>query len=507
MEVALRRLIWVFLVLSCAPREAVKPVGESPKPQFPFPPEGPWLRVGVGEGRSFSVKARDTLWLFVGDRGVEAFPPGTYRIRLRAYKKGNAAYYVYVKRFREKAQATEELFNLLEKGFEKAHIRVLGKRWGRADGREWAVMVGPFRSMREAKKQAPRPYAAIVKLYEVPPLGTVELLRGKRVLARSRGSMRLWSPTPLKLGKRFYPGFLEFVPWEGELVAVNVVQAEDYVAGVLPWEMGPEFPLEALKAQAVLARTHALWATGKKFKLLGAPYDLTDDQFTQIYKGVLENPKIQQAVEETRGMVLLVDGRLIRAPFHSSSGGYTETGEAVWGEPGPGTVAKPEGPGHVDSLEVKPFIDNPPPCWSDPEHVPPALKGLAKATFRWRVRRSKAAWGRVISRATGKSIGRLKALKVLERGPGGRAVVVEAVGTAGRVKIKGEYRIRQALGGLKSAFFYAVDLGNALEIRGGGFGHGAGLSQLGAAGMAWAGKNYVEILRNYFEGVQLVKLW
>ena len=125
-----------------------------------------------------------------------------------------------------------------------------------------------------------------------------------------------------------YRGSLEFRVENGKLAVVNQLNIEDYLCGVVPAEIPPAWPKEALKAQAVAARNYAL----QRVEVTrGSNYNVVNDQLSQVYRGYdAETPATNQAVEETRGMVMTSRGSLITAFFHACSGGYTENSEDVW---------------------------------------------------------------------------------------------------------------------------------------------------------------------------------
>ncbi|MGC8916465.1 MAG: SpoIID/LytB domain-containing protein [Thermoanaerobaculum sp.] len=165
--------------------------------------------------------------------------------------------------------------------------------------------------------------------------GTVEVLGGEGGAVRGEVvAVRPLDPPPVAVGSRHYRGsFLCLARDEGPVV-VNVVSLEDYLLGVVPGEMDPSnFPhLEALKAQAVAARSYALAQLGAH----GA-FDLCDQEHCQVYLGAdAEDPLASQAVAETRGEVLVFGGKVVRAYFHSTCGGHTEAAAVVFPkEPGP----------------------------------------------------------------------------------------------------------------------------------------------------------------------------
>lgn len=137
----------------------------------------------------------------------------------------------------------------------------------------------------------------------------------------------------------FYPGDLSLSAEEGKLAAVLTLPLETYLKGVLPYEMGDGFPAEALKAQAVCARTYALSHLNPK-----AAWDVVDTTNDQVFRGLDKSAKSQQAVDETAGLVLVCDGKLITAWYSASNGGQTELPSNIWGGDAPRCFAMVDDP-------------------------------------------------------------------------------------------------------------------------------------------------------------------
>jgi len=132
-------------------------------------------------------------------------------------------------------------------------------------------------------------------------------------------------PEPLAVNGKGYRGSLEVGVLKGRLRAINVVALEAYLAGVVPDEVPPDWPAEALKAQAVVARSYALVSRRS------GPFDLYDDTRSQVYGGVAsEEPTTTAAVGETAGQVLMFDGKVASTYFYSTSGGRTADVTDVW---------------------------------------------------------------------------------------------------------------------------------------------------------------------------------
>lgn len=167
--------------------------------------------------------------------------------------------------------------------------------------------------------------------------GSVEVLGGEGGLVRGETiTVTPLDPVPVMVGNRRYRGSFLCLAGDQGPVVVNVVPLEDYLLGVVPAEMGPKsFPhLEALKAQAVAARSYALAQVGAH---AFQGFDLCDQEHCQVYLGAdSEEALSSQAVADTRGEVLVYGGEVVRAYFHSTCGGYTEAGAEVFpGKPAP----------------------------------------------------------------------------------------------------------------------------------------------------------------------------
>lgn len=255
---------------------------------------------------------------------------------------------------------------------------------------------------------------------------------------------------------------------------------ESYLLGVLAGEMKNDWPLEALKAQAILARTFVLkFCTEKESKYQGADIS-TDIEEAQAYDATGVNDRIEQAVAETKGMVLSYHGELPYAWFHAHSGGLTE--RAVEGlnydgeEPGYTKVTQ----GRESSLAPEDAQE-----WKAEF---PAEEFLAAA--------KKAGW---------QGSGALQSLEIGQKGESGREVTLRLNGQDVSAP---ELRLELGSTKMRSTMLTDVKLsGNTVILAGKGYGHGVGMPQWGAYGMAEEGKTAEEIVRYYFHDVTVEKLW
>jgi SpoIID/LytB domain protein len=305
----------------------------------------------------------------------------------------------------------------------------------------------------------------------------------------------------------------------GTLAAIHGVPLEELLRGIVPSEMPASSPLEALKAQAVTARSNVLAQLGVRH--LNDPFMLCAEVHCQAYRGDgARTPRTDEAVRATRGEALFeridrAGGRASSAPparlvdgvYSAMCGGHGEDNDAVWGNaPSPSLRGHPDAPpeeaarwpaGLGRDADVRAFLAMPSSAYC-------RLPAARRDRFRWE-RRLDAARLRELGEALG--VGRIRELRVVARGVSGRARSVRVEGERGAVVLGPELRIRRALGDLPSALFVVDRDGDALVLSGGGWGHGVGLCQWGAVGRAMSGQGYAEILRAYFSGAETARIY
>ncbi|MDF2626436.1 MAG: SpoIID/LytB domain protein [Symbiobacteriaceae bacterium] len=305
---------------------------------------------------------------------------------------------------------------------------------------------------------------------------------------------------------------------QGTLALINELPMEQYLYGVVPRELPPNpyGELEAQKSQAVAARTYAMANLGKR-KADG--YDLLPTTSDQVYGGYQdEHPVSNAAVDGTRGMVLKYDGKYVDAVFFSTSGGFTANNEEVWNSApvaylrGIPDAQRGNALEHVPSLEVFKRHAN-----------PTSLRNAAEGDFesdwskyhRWTVEWTQAELQAILGAWFNTELGTIHALNIPDRGPSGRALTLEVVADAGTFYVYKD-TIRSALKyvladgsytSLRSTLVYLEPVVDpkTKEITGfvgygGGWGHGVGLSQTGAVGMAEKKATYQEILAHFYQG-------
>jgi SpoIID/LytB domain protein len=247
------------------------------------------------------------------------------------------------------------------------------------------------------------------------------------------------------------------------------------------------------------------------------PYLICATQHCQVYKGAgQEHPRTTRAVKATRGVVLVrPDGRLMDAVYSANAGGFTEHNDYAWP-----VEADPHLRGHLDAAPRTPGLKQFRGGITEDNIEAWLTTRPATWSSQTRYNRDKYRWTQTIT-ARGMTrmvrdlkVGRVRALKVLERGVSGRATLIEIKGTRGDRRVRGELTIRRQLGDLRSSMFIVRTtdsdgdgLPDHFVLRGGGWGHGVGMCQTGAIGMAEAGKSYKQILLHYYQGAQLSPLY
>jgi stage II sporulation protein D len=347
----------------------------------------------------------------------------------------------------------------------------------------WITLVGPAQAaveLRVAIKknvqqlQLGTSTSALVKDAAGRKLGEITAMNSFAAQATKQGvSLGQWQSDQLIvepkqngyiwIGDRWYRGSTRILRGTQGITAINLVDLEEYLYSVVGSEVYPTWPLEALKAQAVAARSYALY---QRFNSKNRLYDLETTTNTQVYKGLeSEFVSTHQAVNTTAGQIMTYNGQVILAVFHSSSGGHTENVEDIWTSPLP----------YLRGV-------------ADFDHSAPV--------FEW----TKSFSGKELSNRIG-GIGNIKAMIPERVTPQGRVVVMKVVGDRAMKKLSGA-ELRKALD-LRSTLFRVAENNGRFQIQGRGFGHGLGLSQWGAYFLAQQGINYQQILHHYYPSAKL----
>jgi SpoIID/LytB domain protein len=391
-------------------------------------------------------------------------------------------------------------------------------------------VLSPFASYESAEEAArgwraqgvevtiarPREWEVWASPEAADPLGRnstlVERQEGTRLVLELRrpqgnvtlgGPIRIEAPGGLAWGEGLYAGpFLLQPDAYGSWSLVEQVPLERYLEGVVPHEIGAGAPAAALEAQAVLART---WALRNRLRFQVDGYHLCADTQCQVYSDPrAAGASVRQAIAASREQLLASEGQPIHAVYHASNGGIAAGFDEVWqGAPLPYLRAFADGPDSFVSRYPLPL-------------KPAALSGLLKsgAPLPWGADHSLFRWQRTLTAAqlssalgsSGKRLGTPTRLRVLTRGPSGRVLALEIAGKGGTRVLRLD-AIRRTLRQLPSTLFEVSPAGpGRWLVRGGGFGHGAGLSQAGAIDLARRGWSSDRILQHYYRGTSLVPL-
>jgi SpoIID/LytB domain protein len=268
--------------------------------------------------------------------------------------------------------------------------------------------------------------------------------------------------------------------------------------------MYPDAPAAALEAQAIAARTELLQKIGRRN--LTDPFLLCSTQQCQVYAGAgKEDPRTTRAIEATRGLVLLRDGGgLVDIRYSASCGGHSEDNDAIWGgEPDPSLRGRADTAGgglsRITEGNLASFLESGDDAWCNQTK-------LGKSKFRWTetITREELTVRVAVEYP---EVGRVRQLVAKHRGVSGRIGVLAIQGDKGRAEVSGDLHIRRLLGGLKSTLFEVDPHGDAFVFHGAGFGHGVGMCQMGAIGMATAGRSHAQILAHYYRGSHLHRLY
>ncbi|MEM8720268.1 MAG: SpoIID/LytB domain-containing protein [Cyanobacteria bacterium P01_G01_bin.39] len=310
------------------------------------------------------------------------------------------------------------------------------------------------------------------KIGELTPMSALAAkLNGNEIAINDRVNARELIIEPqdsgyVWIGDRWYRGKTHLILGNSKITAINHVDLEQYLYSVVGAEAVSSWPIEALKAQAVAARSYALYKRNTGSNSL---YDVDTTIGTQVYKGLdSEYTTTHEAVNSTLGQIMTYNNQVILAAFHSSSGGHTENVEDIWTSPLP---------------YLRAVVDY--------DHQSPVFE-----------------WQQVIPvskiRALVAGIGNITGLQPAKTTPRGRVVTMKVIGDRGSTTISGK-QLRKELE-LRSTLFRVATDGQNLHIQGRGFGHGLGLSQWGAYYLAKEGINYHQILAHYYQSANLTQL-
>ena len=309
---------------------------------------------------------------------------------------------------------------------------------------------------------------------------------------------------------RIYEGAIHILKTNDNKINVVVhLPMERYLKGVVPYEMGGDSPLEALKAQAIAARSEAVMAL--RSGLYSGPYhDLSADVECQVFSGNHKRTSLSdEAVAMTAGVIITEKDQPIHAYYASNCGGHSERIENVWPErPAPQTYRLAQSDSkerrilnlsNEDSVAL--WIRSQPQVYCNP-YLETELPPWSRKNFRWQ--RTEQVDDLTKKLARDKDDGLLMAIKALKRGPSGRIYQARFIFEKDSFEVNGELNIRRLWQpALRSSCFIIEKTDTAFTLLGAGWGHGVGMCQSGAIAQARQGMEYYEILKYYYPLAQL----
>jgi SpoIID/LytB domain protein len=328
---------------------------------------------------------------------------------------------------------------------------------------------------------------------------------------------------------------------------INEISLENYLESVISSEMSAQAPLEFLKAQAITARSWLVAMLAKKKTVRSNPaskneneivvwqdvndhigFDVCADDHCQRYQGITRiiSENVHTAIKDTRGLFLVYAGEICDARYYKSCGGQTEIFSTAWEDKSPDYLKSVtdnvgQHPPIQSEAQAEGWLTGRPQAYcntTDKELLGRILPVFDQETldfYRWQVIYKRQDLEEILRKKSGIDFGTLQNLIPLERGPSGRIFKLKIEGSQRTVIIGKELEIRRWLSAnhlLSSAFVVsktsAVDGSvGSFTLTGGGWGHGVGLCQIGAAVMADKGFNVEGILAHYFTGAQIKKLY
>ncbi len=367
------------------------------------------------------------------------------------------------------------------------------------------------------------------------------------------GSEQVFTLFSVTIGNRFHWERSEDQTYRGDLIlqlrddgticAINEILLEDYLKSVISSEMNPEAPIEFLKVHAILSRSWLLAGLGreKTGKMSAAKpvqkegevmrwydredhdlFDVCSDDHCQRYQGItrIVSKQVEEAVRETSGMVIMYQDEICDARYSKACGGITENFETAWDDKRvPYLRSVSDGPTPHRPIgteeEASAWILSKPDAYCNIgdahllERILPDFDRETKDFFRWKVEYSRKEIEEILQEKTDFDFGALKEIIPLNRGPSGRISRLKIVGSKRSMVVGKELEIRRWLSDthLYSSAFIVKPEADRFVFHGAGWGHGVGLCQIGAAAMASRGFSVEKILKHYFSGVEIKKIY
>jgi len=318
---------------------------------------------------------------------------------------------------------------------------------------------------------------------------------------------------------------------DGCLFLVNEVGMEDYLMSVATSEMSGECPEALLEAQTIAARSWLMASEEQKHKDLGI--DACNDDCCQRYQGIKNiSAKAKSAALNTRGKFVIYNNKICDTRYSKSCGGISENNENVWGDNPKkylrGIFDGRSGviPDFSDEEQLNKWIFEPPDCYCNNEYINKSeLKRFLGSVdedgdyFRWEITYSNEQLTKIINKKLNESFDSIESLIPMKRGVSGRIMILTISGKKDqkeqKILVDSEYNIRNTLHPeflYSSAFVINANSGSEscaekITLSGAGWGHGAGLCQIGALRMAIIGNSSEKILKHYFSSTEIKKMY
>jgi len=520
----------------------------------PYPGGMPVLRIGLTESRDsvdFRLSGRFSV---LNDQGMSILKDVASQVkwRLKIEQRLPAKYRfgILVGKFHDRQLAQDLEYKLIEKGI-GTRIKIRGGKLFFNeqvvnDNTQFWVVIDDMSSEQEAihfarerlagfsyqiiKEKVNEPHA-LLELFdsEFEKLGEAENVI--RIIPESSEVMTYIYDSPSSEGDprkrgtkyRVFNGPLEFrCSNDGKIIIICEMALEKYVESVVALQMNEEFPVEAVKAQAIAVRSKTLAYLGIKHH--EDVFHVCADSHCQLFRGLIPAPKnVLKAVQETMGMVLQKKQHVIDANYSLTCGGYTEAYHNLnyneGKDPYPPVFDGPDENRYGDLTRennLNKWVNEQPNVYCSFSMITPGNKlNHIRSRFRWQIVYDRQELEEIISSKLGADIGTLYDIVPIRRGVSGRLLELEILASKKNTVLVGEQKICDTLATDKlSSSCFVIDrqfddngFPLSFTLRGAGSGHGVGLCQAGGAAMAFQGKSHEEIVTHYFKGSELHKIY
>ena len=501
------------------------------------------------------IKFNPDDYMLLDSEGSQLFPDIKHEVLWRAkVKKGKSAQYEYYLVLNE-SQNPSLLRKKLEEYRKTDKLAFIKKVGGDsyigdklvASNEKHLIMVGPFLSESKAALHARKynkfKHMRIHKTLLKPGKGTIELydaeyenfteiinsfqLKPKNAQAFFQVKHYAIAEQGTEKPKHkdlLYQGVFNIeIDEQNTLTAVNKLSVEDYIKGVLYSELGDPIQLEYAKSMAIIARSQVFSRIGQCHVNEGFDF-CSDSHCLRYYGNNFKIPEIEQAVEKTKGLILMLDGEVCQSYFHYSCGGHTENTSGICLDDDlkyihgkfDGNAAQKIKLDLRREEDVKSWIESKPEvnCRIDEQTMNSSHK-LSLDSFRWEVFYTRDELQDILRRKLAEDVGLIYDIIPLSRGVSGRIKEVEILGSLKNIRVAGELNIRAVFSEtyLNSTCFIIkseLDMDGVpmnFNFIGAGMGHGVGLCKVGATRMACNNKTHRDIIGHYFEECEIKRIY